>query len=221
MMLYLIMNMFITQFKIDVKCLLQHSSQIWALVATEITMYLLLRFGVAPHENAKIVPAMLLGALVLTLLHGTYSSFDEDAHYDRISGWHSAGLALEWIIFSRFIAHLLMSACPLVVCFTALIWLEYGDTSLAINAGYIMLQVAILVVACGLVAASFGVCFKMSAGFAHLLILPFLFSVVIFASSAMLQALIGTELQNNSGVWLSYSCAIFAPFACLLCAKLL
>ncbi len=217
------MKLFLTQMRIDISCLLDNSAQIFALIATSITMYLLLRFGIEPDAEAKILPSFLLGAMILTLLYGTHSTFVEDNSHDRISGWHSAKLSMEWIIFSRFLAHLLCSALPLIICFFALNLLEGIAINQAFTIAYIMLQVAIFVVACGMMAAALGVSFAGSAALSHLLTLPFLFSVVIFASDAMVNAQ-SLNIASNAMIasdWLMLSCAIFTPISCFICAKLL
>jgi heme exporter protein CcmB len=212
---YKMLSLIILQLKIEHKTLWRNSSNIAASISAALTIYLLIRFGFPPEHNQNIIPPMLLAALILSLLNASHNCFAEDAANDRIAAWHSAKLNIEWLILCRLIAYLLNIALPLIICFCLIIWLETGDLTLMLHSAKIMLMVSVATITCGLIASAINVSFNMAGQLSHLLTLPFLFSVVIFAAQSMI------NYNSIAYEWLFYIILLLTPACCLWVAKIL
>jgi ABC-type transport system involved in cytochrome c biogenesis permease component len=202
------------QTMMEVRLLARSPAHFSTLCGAALTMYLLLRFGLPVRDVASAIPTLLLAVFILSILHVTQESFIQDATLDRLSQWYLARLSMEWMVVSRWLAHIVITALPLVICFTGVMWVEMGQGR-ALYAGVIFMEVAAIAIACGLMTGALVLCFHAASGLAQLLSLPFLFSVVIFAAQTLSGA------GNEAAQWVHALTMLLTPLLWWLTAKLL
>jgi heme exporter protein CcmB len=207
-------RLWVVQWVMEMRLLMRTPAHLATLCAAAISMYLSLRFGLPVNEAISAIPALLIAVLTLCLLHVTQESFVQDAQQDRLSQWHTARLTMEWMVLSRWMAHMVASALPLVVCFVIIMSNENKQIE-AIHSAIILYEMAALAIACGLMGGALVLCFHASAGLAQLISLPFLFSIIIFAADAL------TDMQTNASLWVHALTLLLTPMLCWITAKLL
>jgi ABC-type transport system involved in cytochrome c biogenesis permease component len=165
--------------------IIRNPSQIVALLAQAILMFVLIRFGMAADAEAQpALPALLLGALTISMLHLSSCMFDDDAHHGRIAHWHYSPLSFEWILLIKFLLMLLCYALPLAGIFSLLLMMQ-GQGGSATGYCIIFLCASSAIIACGMLSGAVKLLFDQHQTIGMLLMLPFLTSVMIFCASAL------------------------------------
>jgi heme exporter protein CcmB len=205
-------------FYIEMLSLLRHPWHVASMLCGAVTMVLLLHFGMpAATDYRPVLPAFLLGVLVITLTNITHHAFTEDAREGRIMHWHTGGATLEWIVVSKFLAYLLCTGLPMVLMFSALAvngGVDQNMQSLLSIASVLLLTVTVII-SCGLLSGALSVCFGTNALMAYVLTLPFTFSIVIFAAPAL-----HSGSQADATLLLALSLTL-TPVTCFITARIL
>lgn len=209
------LNLLLLQLTIEIKILWRNSSHLAAMITCAISIYLLIRFGFPAEYNPDVIPAILNAALILSLLGASHNCFSEDFEEDRITTWHNAKLNIEWILICRLIAYILNISLPLIACFCGIIWLELNDPQLVLHAAKIMLLISITTLTIGMISSGISCSFNFTGHLAHLLTLPFLFAIIIFAAQAMLNPM------SDADKWLICFSMFISPVGFLFLAKIL
>jgi heme exporter protein CcmB len=208
----------LAHFILDMMLLVRHAWQMMSLLASSLTMVVLLRFGLpASLSETVILPAFLLGALVISLINVTQQAFMEDAYAGRIPHWHTGRLSVEWVVASRFLSYLLCYGVPMVALFCAVMLAGLAEWNEAMmwHHAVVLLLTSSTVIACGLLSGALSVCFRASSMMAYLLIVPFIFSVVIFAAPAL------RDVSASEMTLLTALTFISVPLACFATARVL
>ncbi len=203
---------------LDILLLLRNGWQLVSVLCGAVTMVILLRFGLpASNDDTLLLPAFILGILVISLLNVTQSAFWEDAREGRIPHWQGGRLTTEWVVASRFIAYTLCVGLPVIALFSLVMRVGEGEVSAAFvrHRILVLFLVSASVNAGGLLCSAVGICFRHSAMTVYLLILPFIFSVTIFAAPS-LRAISSADFTLLLAVTL-----FFVPLACFATARIL
>jgi heme exporter protein CcmB len=208
----------LTHLYIELLMLVRQPWQVVSVMASALTMLMLLRFGIpASMSEAVLLPAFVLGVSIITLISTTAHAFSEDARAGRIAHWLVGRLSVEWVVVSRFLAYLLAIGLPMVVLFVAVMHFRHDDTS-GLTSGYaiaVLLMVMASTIACGLLGGALSVCFHGGGMLATLTTLPFLFSVLIFAAP-----LLGAYTEATMFLLLATT-LFLVPLCCFATARVL
>ncbi len=179
------MRAFTSFFATELKHSLRTPSNIIALGTQATLLFALIRFGMpADAQTSQSLPALLLGAMTISLLHIASGLFDEDVHQGRIAHWHYSSLSFEWIILVKYMVALLCYGIPLAIIFSALLMLQQGN-SFSTRHLAIFLCSASAIIACGCFSAAIKLLFNQHHFIGMMLMLPFLISVIIFSAPAL------------------------------------
>ncbi len=175
--------------KVELRQLLRRPSHLVTLIASAVTMFLLLHFGVpAQAASEAILPALMLGALMIALMGLSYTAFQEDVREGRIAHWRTAPVTLAWIVVSKWLAYVLLAALPLALSFCLALCIT--TPSLVSLWSYylgVLLLCGTAVICCTLFSAAVSISFGEGQAAGTLLTLPFLFGIAIFAAEALAQ----------------------------------
>ena len=166
---------------------LRHPSDIIGLGTQALLLFMLIRFGMpADMQTAQSLPALLLGAMTVSLLHVAGSIFDDDAYVGRIAHWHYGPLSFEWIVAAKYIVLLCCCGIPLSVIFSLLLLIQQHSI---FNLHHISVFVCTssAIIGCGCLGAAMKPLFNQHHFISIVLMFPFLTSVIIFNASALLQ----------------------------------
>jgi heme exporter protein CcmB len=205
-------------FIIELWMLARQPWHVASVMASALTMLVLLRFGIpASTSEIQLLPAFVLGVSIITLISTTQHAFTEDAREGRIPHWLYGRLSIEWVVVSRFIAYLVNIGLPMVLLFVAYMMLRENpeDRFIGWHSVIVLLMVIASTIACGLLGGAVSVCFNGGGLLAYLITLPFLFSILIFASPALLLA-----AQADTFLLLAAT-LILIPICCFATARIL
>jgi ABC-type transport system involved in cytochrome c biogenesis permease component len=171
-----------TFFIAEIRTLCVRPTYIISLLTSIATILLLLHFGIGKHSTDNtIMPVLLLAVLIITFTNITQDAFHHDAQQGRIVHWCYSPIALEWIIFSKWLAYLLSSALPVTLLLTLILTEGRIDSALFT----IFFTTALVIISCGFVASALSLCFESSQLMGYVLTIPFTLSVMIFAAEGL------------------------------------
>lgn len=210
------------QLLIELRVMARQPWQWLGLITGALTMYVMLHFGIPPHApRAQVLPALLLGAMVITLVNFGQHAFSEDAYYGRIAHWQYGPLTLGAIVTCKLLVYMFSGGMPLALLF-GLFSAQSSDVGgVAVGAwafsSLVLGLCAMAILACSLLSGAMGVCFRQSRFTGYLLTLPFLFSLVIFAATA----LVAPAGDDEALSLLAIFSLVLTPLCCWLTAFVL